>query len=532
MLSKKFNSALDSVKELTLRGHFTDAHKALDKLLKKDPTSKDLLNTKANIYIYQGFFNESLKLLLKCINLYPNNSDTLYNIGVVYHNIGQQNLAIENFELCIKNNPENIDAYINLTRVYIQTYSAISALNTINLAIYKNSYLEVCYHLQAQCYRLINDFENQKKSIELALKINPNNANNHIYLAFIYLWQNKTKEAKECLKEAFKQNPKNTFAIYNLMEIDKNSEFYSHEELLLNIREKYHLSNFDLIYYNLCLSKLYENQDDEKFILHLSNANKLKKQTINFNLDDYFKKYTRIFDKYHGLNTTNTCFDEYNPIFIVGLPRSGSSLVEQILINSPYVKTCGEVDILNYEFSENLDSLNQNTLDHIADKYINHIKLITDSKKFIDKLPLNFIWIGIIKLIFPKAKFIYTSRNKFDNCFSIFKTFFGDSALPFSYNANDIESFYNFHISIIDSWFKLLNKDKDIHKLDYEKLVANPKYEVKKLFDFLGLDFKESYLNLNNSGIFIQTASFSQARNEIKFIKNYHKYHKYFPEFS
>ena len=65
MLSKKFNTALDSVKELTLRGHFTDAHKALDKLLKKDPTSKDLLNTKANIYIYQGFY-----LVLFCFVLF------------------------------------------------------------------------------------------------------------------------------------------------------------------------------------------------------------------------------------------------------------------------------------------------------------------------------------------------------------------------------------------------------------------------------------------------------------------------------
>jgi len=528
-LIKKFNTALDSIKDLTSKGQFTDAHNLIDKLLKKNPTSKDLLNTKANIYIYQGFFNESLKLLLKCINLYPNNSDTLYNIGVVYHNIGQQNLAIENFELCIKNNPENIDAYINLTRIYIQTYSAISALKTINLAICKNTYLEVCYHLQAQCYRLINDFENQKKSIELALKINPNNANNHIYLAFIYLWQNKTKEAKECLKDALKQNPNNTFAIYNLLEIDKNSEFYSNEELLLNIKEKYHLSNFDLIYYNLCLSMIHENQDDEKYILYLSNANKLKKQTINFDINYFLKLNEQIFDKYNSLRNVSSIHKGYMPVFIVGLPRSGSSITEQILINSPEVQTCGEVDVLNYEFINNLNSLNENILNNIGNKYLNHIKLMTNSKIFIDKLPLNFFWIGLIKIIFPQAKFIFTSRNIFDNCFSIFKTFFGDSALPFSYSTKDIKDFYNLHKNIIDSWVMLL--DKDIYTFKYEKLVENPEMEVINLFNFLELKYDKSYLNLNKSGRFIQTASFSQARNKIERMSNYQKYQKYFPDF-
>ena len=529
MLSKKFNTALDSVKELTLRGHFTDAHKALDKLLKKDPTSKDLLNTKANIYIYQGFYNESLKPLLKCLYLYPNNSETLYNLGVVYHNTGQQNQAIENFELCIKNNPENIDAYINLTRVYIQTLDVNNALSTINGLINKNPHIEICYHLRAQCYRLINDFQNQKISLEFAQKINPSNVNNYIYLAFIYLWQNQLNEAKTYFKNALNLDPKNTFVIYNLMQIDNNFKYYSNVDLLIKINEQYHLNDFDLIYFNLCLSKFYEEKDDDKFIEHLLKANKLKKQTINFNLDYFYNIKKIVFEKYNYLNNVNTFHDEFKPIFIVGLPRSGSSITEQILINSPDIKTCGEIETINYEFVNNLESLNENILNNIRSKYLNHIQSITNSKIFIDKLPLNFFWIGFIKIIFPKAKFIFTSRNKFDNCFSILKTFFGDSALSFSYNIKDIVDFYNLQETVIDSWINLMNID--IHKFEYDNLVANPEFEVMQLFNFLELKYDESYLNLNNSGVFIQTASFSQARNQIKQQSNYYKYHNYFPEF-
>ena len=529
MLSKKFNTALDSVKELTLRGNFTNAHKALDKLLKKDPTSKDLLNTKANIYIYQGFYNESLKPLLKCLYLYPNNSETLYNLGVVYHNTGQQNQAIENFELCIKNNPENIDAYINLTRVYIQTLDVNNALSTINGLINKNPHIEICYHLRAQCYRLINDFQNQKISLEFAQKINPSNVNNYIYLAFIYLWQNQLNEAKTYFKNALNLDPKNTFVIYNLMQIDNNFKYYSNVDLLIKINEQYHLNDFDLIYFNLCLSKFYENKDEEKYIDYLFKANKLKKQTINFDINYFLNINEQIFDKYHFLTNASSTLKEYKPIFIVGLPRSGSSITEQVLINSPDVQSCGEVEILNYEFMNNLNSLNENILNNIGNKYLNHIKLITNSKIFIDKLPVNFFWIGLIKIIFPQAKFIFTSRNIFDNCFSIFKTFFGDSALPFSYNVKDIRDFYNLHVSIIESWIALL--DKNIHKFEYEKLIANPEDEVMKLFNFLELKYDRSYLNLNNSDNFIQTASFSQARNKIEKQASYKKYHKFFPDF-
>ena len=529
MLSKKFNTALDSVKELTLRGHFTDAHKALDKLLKKDPTSKDLLNTKANIYIYQGFYNESLKPLLKCLYLYPNNSETLYNLGVVYHNTGQQNQAIENFELCIKNNPENIDAYINLTRVYIQTLDVNNALSTINGLINKNPHIEICYHLRAQCYRLINDFQNQKISLEFAQKINPSNVNNYIYLAFIYLWQNQLNEAKTYFKNALNLDPKNTFVIYNLMQIDNNFKYHSNVDLLIKINEQYHLNDFDLIYFNLCLSKFYEKKDDDKFIEYLLKANKLKKQIINFNINYFFTINKQIFDKYHSLSSSSSINKDYRPIFIVGLPRSGSSITEQILINSQDVQTCGEVDVLNYEFINNLNSLNENIMNNIGIKYLNHIKLITSSKIFIDKLPLNFFWIGLIKIIFPQAKFIFTFRNKFDNCFSIFKTFFGDSALPFSYNIKDISDFYNLHVSIIDTWIDLL--DKDIYKFEYEKLIENPEAEVIKLFNFLELKYDKSYLNLNNTHKFIQTASFSQARNKIEKQASYKKFHKFFPDF-
>jgi len=529
LLSKKFNTALDSVKELTLRGHFTDAHKALDKLLKKDPTSKNLLNSKAHIFIAQGFFNESIKISNKCLIFYPENLEAFYNLGIAYSQTNQKNLAIDSFNNCIKIDRNFIDAYINLAKIYLQTYDIKNSISVLNYLKKINPALEICHQLLAQSYRLINDYHNQKKSLQSCIEINPQNANNYIYLAFIEAWQNNTYAAKELLQKALSINPSNTFAIFNLMEIDKKSQYYFNIDLLNQININYHLNNNDLIYYHLSVSKYYENKDDEQFIQSLLEANKIKKYSINYN-SDYFNNFKeKVFQIFESIDKNSPLDNHYQPIFIIGLPRSGSSLVEQILLNMPTIKTCGEVELLNYEFSENLDKINMNILLKISEKYLHHISSITQSEIFIDKLPLNLFWIGFIKLAFPKAKFIYTYRNKFDNCFSILKTFFGDAALPFSYSVTDINAFYRLHLDFIQSWLELFNKD--IFQLNFDSLVENPTTEVNKLLQFLNLEYDESILNLKNNGAFIQTASFIQARNKITKLSHYDKYHKFFPEF-
>ena len=526
---KKLDTALDSIKNLTSMGHFTDAHKVLEKLLKKKPTSKELLNTKASILNIQGFFNESIKISNKCLIFYPDNSEAFYNLGIAYIQTNQKTLAIDSLESCIKIDRYFIDAYLNLAKIYIQIYDVKNSISLLDRLIEINPAIELCHHLKAQSYRLINDYQNQKKSIQTCIEINPQNSNNYVYLAFIEAWQNNIKLAKELLNTALVKNPNNTFAIFNLMELDKKSEYSLNIDLLNKINTQYHLNTSDLIYYHLSISKYFENRDDNQFIHSLLEANKLKKYSINYNseyFDDFKLKIFQTFDsikKYPSLNNL------YQPIFIIGLPRSGSSLVEQILLNIPTIYSCGEVDLLNYEFLENLKNMNISELKRISNKYLRHISCITESKVFIDKLPLNFFWIGFIKIAFPKAKFIFTHRNKFDNCFSIFKTFFGDSALPFSYSVSDINAFYNLHLDFIQSWTDIFVED--IFQLNFDHLVNDPSTEVKKLLKFLNIEYDDSVLDLKNNGTFIQTASFTQARNKIRKLSHYDKYHKFFPEF-
>ena len=139
---------------------------------------------------------------------------------------------------------------------------------------------------------------------------------------------------------------------------------------------------------------------------------------------------------------------EIKPIFIVGMPRSGTSLLEQILSNHPLVFGAGEVSTLHNSlknlFSSDIDNnflLGQ--LQKIRNHYLEHLSIITEKTFITDKLPLNFMWIGFIVYMFPGAKIIHITRDPIATSFSIYKTLFSNGSLNFSYNEEDIIKFYN-----------------------------------------------------------------------------------------
>jgi len=532
-VNKKIKDQLISIHQMILVKDYASSHKSIDKLLKKNTTSHELLNLKAYIFMSQGFWNESLEVLKKSNLFHPKIIDTYFNLGIVYENKNNFENAISSYMECINLNKNFVDPYIQIVRIHIQNFEIENALKTIDSLLKIDSNIEIAHHLAAQCYRLIHNYSKQEGSLKKALTINSTNSANYVYLAFIKLWQHNIAEAKNLLLNAIEIDQNNTFAIFNLMEIDKSVSYFNDISLLNKISEFKNLNLNSKIYLNLCYSNYYKNKDDSKYIIHLKSANKTKQQSLNFDMSFFKNIYNKIFNNYSLLKNLDGLIhnSDYQPIFIIGMPRSGSTLIEQIITNYPDIETCGEVDLLNYELNQFLihNIKDPTALNKITIKYLSLIKLITDKKIFIDKLPLNFMWIGYIKLIFPKAKFIITRRNKFDTCFSIFKTFFGDSALPFAYKEDDINEFYLLHEKFIQSWTQI--SSSNIFTVDYDKVVNNADFEILKLFDFLNLNFNKSYLNLNLKKSVIQTASFSQARNQIEKKDDYSKFHQLFAEF-
>ena len=210
--------------------------------------------------------------------------------------------------------------------------------------------------------------------------------------------------------------------------------------------------------------------------------------------------------------------DKITPIFILGMPRSGSSLVEQILSNNELIFGAGELSTIHESMTEVMslktsDNKYTSMLETIAQDYYDRLSHITNKNYVIDKLPLNFYWVGYIMKMFPHAKIIHTTRNPVAISYSLYKTLFAEGILEFSYDQDDIINYYQLYKDMMIYWKGLYKQE--IFELDYELLINNPEQEVKNIFNYLGLEFNKSYLEIGNNKRSVTTASDIQIRNKI-----------------
>ena len=208
------------------------------------------------------------------------------------------------------------------------------------------------------------------------------------------------------------------------------------------------------------------------------------------------------------------------------MSRSGTTLIEQILSSHPKVFGSDEVEFIpnlikkNFGrnklklFFDQVIEFNKDDFRKIGKEYQKMINTISNnSERTTDKLPVNFLSIGFIKLILPNSKIIHTYRNPKDNCFSIFKNHFPDAKIKYAYDMNEIVMYYNLYFDLMKYWNNLL--PDFIYNLKYENLVSNFDSETKNLLNFCNLEWSDDCLNFHTNKRIIKTASDVQARNKL-----------------
>ena len=226
------------------------------------------------------------------------------------------------------------------------------------------------------------------------------------------------------------------------------------------------------------------------------------------------------------------------------MPRSCTTLVEQILSSHNKVYGADELefitDLVKKKFGdknlslffEEIVNFDKNNLKKIGDEYITKIKDISkESERVTDKLPINFLYIGFIKLILPKSKIIHCYRNSKDNCLSIFKNQFSSGKIKFAYEMGEIVDYYNLYNDLMKYWNNLL--PNFIFNIKYENLISDTKDEIKNLLSFCDLNWSNDCLNFYNNKRQIKTASDVQARRRIytSSIDSWRNYEKYLSKY-
>ena len=444
-------------------------------------------------------YNNSIKIMEEALKLDPKNIFFLNNMGISQHKSKDFIEAEKYFERALKINPN----YINVLNNY------------------------------ANLKKDLDKVDDAIKYYERSVKIKSNILITNYNLSSMYIQKGEYEKAIKYLKKSLEINPKFTTADRVLSLITKYEKNNKHFLDMIEKKKNFNLNDDEMIELNFALGKAYENLKDYKnAFIHINEANGKKKEKIKYNIqndNNLFKNIKKDFDNDFKIQ------NDYNTkkiIFIVGMPRSGTTLTEQIISSHKNVYGAGELmflsDMIKEEFFiRNKKNYNLKRFKDLQNEYLEKISLIDNSDKCLtDKAPLNFRWIGFINIMFPNSKIINCKRNSLDNCWSIYKNNF-DAGLNFSFNLNDLGKFYNLYEDLINFW--KLKYPKTIYDLEYEKLINNQESETKKVLEFCELEWDPNCLKHYDNDRLIKTVSTVQARKpiyktSIKLSDSYSKY--------
>ncbi len=478
-------------------------------LLKKNPEYLILYNIIGSAYQNNGDYVNAKQKFKDGLKLDPNNIALLNNLGLSHKNLLEYDLAEELYLKTIKINKNYANAYINLGNLKRDLNQFDDAITYYNEALLISKQNPVIFYSLALAHQGIGNFQKSIFYATEALKIDPN-----------------FTRADHLISQSKK---------YNV----GDQHYLNLKNKLINFRSDT-LEKVD-IYFSL--AKANEDIGNIKETAeNLITGNKLKRKLLKYNIDDEINLLKDIKKKFTGNEyITSNKDNDNNIIFILGMPRSGTSLVEQIISSHKNVFGGGELPILPNIIKDNLindeknfkkdffeiinNPTNQNNM---REKYINFIKNFKYTQQYItDKAPLNFRWIGFINLIFPNTKIIHCTRDPKNNCLSMFKNLF-EGGLNFTYSQEDLVKYYKNYQDLMNFWkSKYPNKILDV---GYENLIENSEIEIKKIIKFCNLEWDENCLSFHKNKSPIKTMSTSQARKPIykSSIKAFDKFKGYF----
>ena len=481
-LEEKFNILVNKMNF----GHYDEVIFETNYLIKKFPKQEALYNLLALTYQAKGEYDKSIDLLNDALKRSKNNTNFLNNIGLAHYKKKDYIRAEYYFAEVLKLNPRFINTINNLASLY-------------------------------------NEINNAKESEKLYLKALSINdkvlETNYNYASFLQSL-GKYDEAEKYFWKTLNINKNFTRADKSLAMLKKYKKDDKHisliEEKVKN--GKLHKSNIKDL--SFALGKIYEDIGDYKeSFKYIKKANDLKKELTKFDINNESKFFDKIkeFHKKNKMKNLPTNKVEKKIIFILGMPRTGTSLVEQIVSSHNKVYGAGELPFLDQYFRKYINDFNEkkNIEDDLVKYRENYLAIIDKMTKFdivTDKAPLNFRWIGLIKLLFPNAIIIHCKRDPLENSWSIYKNDF-DGGMLFSNDTKDLASYYNIYQDLMTFWKSYFNKE--IYDLNYEDLINDSEKKIREIITFCGLDWQDACLEYYNNKRSIRTVSFSQARKPI-----------------
>ncbi|MCE9507863.1 MAG: sulfotransferase, partial [Alphaproteobacteria bacterium] len=335
------------------------------------------------------------------------------------------------------------------------------------------------------------------------------------------------KMFRSCLKDEHDTSP----VLYSLIQVSKMKAGDPEIAVMEGEAEKLkgNVAASKAIPLNFALGKMHDDLGDydRAFPYYLAGCS-LKRKKLDYSKEEKAKSYQRIKDTFTAdfiAKNAGKGDSSDLPVFVLGMPRSGTTLTEQIIASHPSVYGAGELrDMLNLAetfppgvktpYPAKLMNLNAAGIAAMGREYVAGLKKRSpESLKITDKMPGNFHYIGLIKMILPNAKIVHVQRHPLDTCLSCFTRLFAHGQAN-TYDLTELGHYYKCYKDLMDHWREVLPAGS-FYDLRYEKLVDDTENESRKLIEYCGLDWNDSCLEFYKNTRSIRTASVTQVRQPI-----------------
>ena len=517
---------LDYVIQLYSSGQMDKALLSIKELIQDFPNIPLLHNISGACNSALGEIDSAIISFNKAIELKPDYDEAYFNLGVAFHQTGQLGEAINSYERVISIKHAYPTAHNNLGLIALSQGQLDNALKSFEWAVaYGPEYAEAHNSLGAALQEL-KQFEKAKVSFKKAVALNPQYAQGLHNLAILSEIINLPDEASEYYEKALAVEPNYAEAYRNQSRTKKYKKNDPQIAQMQSIYSNDNLSISDKVHINFALAKVNEDLGNQKdFFKHLDEGSRLRKKQLNYNInetEEFHSSLIRLFSEDQPkIKQLSLGPLDIRPIFIVGMPRSGTSLVEQIISSHHSVHGAGELNnfknvvtpaLKNY-IGNLTNTINEDDLLSIRKNYIKSLMDLNVSEKIItDKMPVNFRMIGLILTAIPEAKIIHLTRDPKATCWSNYKHYFANEN-GFTFDQEDLARFFILYQELMGFWHKSFpNK---IHDISYERLTTHQEDETQKLLKYCELDWDNNCLNFHKNTRAVHTASASQVRQKM-----------------
>jgi len=524
---KAVEKKLVEVRQLLIKLKYQQAISQLEDIVETAPDVSEAWYLLGLCLIEQLRYVESVISLKKAVEIEPENTECYSMLGLAYNRVGSLTHATENYHRALELNELNFSALLGLGDIYYEKQKYISAKKYYSKAAdAKSSSTEV----QLKLARVLSDMGEYKSAlfhVEKAIQQSPKNKETYGICGRIHLVGGNVKEAERLYKKAIDLDPASGIYYSEYVSVKKirdvNSPVIKRMERALQSGISIH--NRRCIHF--ALGQAYNDCCEwDKAFVNFSKGNLLISTSYNQKIK---AKYTKnimktfsgsVFKKFRDLGN-----EDVAPVFIVGMPRSGSTLIDQVLSSHSNVYSVGESsafpetdlfikNILGVEYPDYIGELSKDIISKTASHYLAATQVV-QNKLVIDKMLYNHIYLGVIAILFPKAKIIHSRRNPLDSCLSCFNVYFtsNGSDNEWSSSFDNIGFSYRLYTDLMKYWEEVL--PLPILDVQYEDMVENFEDNTRKIIEFCDLEWEPQCLEFHKSKRSVQTASVSQVRQPI-----------------